>query len=65
MKSEKIMRLPEVRQMTGLSISTIWRKEKEGSFPKRISIGPRAVGWLLSEIGGWIEAKKQLSRGEL
>jgi predicted DNA-binding transcriptional regulator AlpA len=30
--------------MTGLSKSTIWKMHKEGKFPQRKNIGPRAVG---------------------
>ncbi len=56
MSDLRILRLPEVKDMTGLSTSTIWRKEKEGSFPKRISLGPRSIGWLLKEVEEWIKS---------
>lgn len=55
MSENKILRLPELRKMIGLSVTTIWRKEKAGKFPKRIHISERAVGWLTSEIEEWIE----------
>jgi predicted DNA-binding transcriptional regulator AlpA len=31
--------------------------EKTGKFPKRILLGPSAVGWLASEVYGWLEQK--------
>ena len=48
--SHKIMRLPEVIRVTGLSRSTIYLRMSKGSFPRTISLGERAVGWLLSDI---------------
>ena len=57
---QKIIRLPEVKQITGLSSSSIWRKEQNGKFPKRKKLGIRAVGWLLDDIENWV---KKISSG--
>ena len=35
----RIMRLSEVKAVTGLSKTTIYRFEKEGRFPSRVSLG--------------------------
>ena len=48
------LREPEVRHRTGLSSPTIWRKEAAGDFPRRLKLGSRSVGWLESEIDGWV-----------
>lgn len=53
----KVLRLPEVIDMTGLSRMTIYRKEAQGEFPKRRSLGRNAVGWLEEEINDWIQAR--------
>ena len=45
-----ILRLPEVKRSTGLSRSTIYLRIAEGTFPKSVSLGGRAVGWLEAEI---------------
>lgn len=37
--SHKIMRLPEVIEVTGLSRSTIYLRMNKGSFPLSISLG--------------------------
>ena len=42
----RIMRLPEVKLVTGLSRSTIYFRIALGTFPKQVSLGGRAVGWL-------------------
>ena len=60
--SYKIMRLPEVIQMTGLSRSTIYLRMAKGSFPQTISLGERAVGWLLSDIEAWLDARVVASK---
>lgn len=55
-KQDRVLRLPEVLKITGLSHSTIWRKEKEGTFPGRLSLGPNSSGWLMSEVNEWLES---------
>ncbi len=54
-----ISRLPQVQTLTGLSRSTIYRKEIRGTFPKRRRLGDNSVGWLTSEILDWIASTQQ------
>ena len=54
---QHILRLPTVKAITGLSRSTIYLRMSEGSFPKKIDLGARAIGWVSSEINHWIEEK--------
>ena len=53
----RVLNVKDVVGMTGLSKVTIWRKEKSGAFPKRINLTSRRVGWIESEIVGWLEAR--------
>ena len=53
-KNRRIYRKKKVRDKTGLSDSTIYRKEKDGKFPKRIKISERLVGWYEDEIERWL-----------
>ena len=53
----KILRREDVETMTGLSRSTIYKLMSQGTFPKAIRIGPRAVGWRLSDIEVWIDSR--------
>jgi len=49
----KFLRLPEVRDRTGKSRSSIYQGIAAGTFPKPIKLGgprARAVGWIDSEI---------------
>ena len=61
-QNERVLRLPEVKQKTGLGRSSIYLKESEGNFPARISLGARSVGWLESEINTWINNRINSSR---
>lgn len=57
-----ILRLPTVKARTGLSRSTIYQHVADGSFPRPVSLGARAVGWVESDIDGWIFRKITESR---
>lgn len=60
--NERILRLPQVKERTGLGRSSIYLKENDGIFPQRVSLGARSVGWLESEIDQWIANRIQESR---
>lgn len=44
--AERILRLPAVKDRTGLSRSSVYEKIATGDFPKPISLGARAVAGL-------------------
>jgi len=44
-----------VSKMTGLSRVSIWRRERDGKFPKRVRLGSNSVGWLEAEILDWLQ----------
>jgi len=50
----RIIKLGEVIDATGLSRSSIYRKMNEKSFPPAVPLGGKAVGWLENEIQQWI-----------
>ena len=58
-----ILRLPAVKNRTGLSRSSIYLRISEGRFPLPISLGARAVGWIESEIEDYIKDRIDQSRG--
>ena len=59
---ERILRLAQVIDRTGLSRSTIYLGMKNNDFPKPINLGIRCVGWPESEIDTWIFDRIQKSR---
>lgn len=57
--TNRIIREPERKRLTGLSRVRTWELEKLGQFPKRRKLTPNSssVGWLLSEINEWIQSR--------
>ena len=49
----RLLRRPEVENLTGLSRACIYEKMDAGDFPHPVKIGVRAVAWVESEIGDW------------
>jgi prophage regulatory protein len=61
--SKKIIRLPEVKNTTGLSRSTIYLYMSKGIFPASISLGTRTIGWLKSDVERYLEDRITASKG--
>ncbi len=57
-----ILRLPQVKIRVGLSRSSIYLGVSQGKFPRPVSLGARAVGWLESEVDAWLSQRVELSR---
>ncbi|MBS7414075.1 helix-turn-helix transcriptional regulator [Pseudomonas syringae] len=59
----RILRLKHVLDRVGLSRSTIYDRLNEKSprydhsFPRPVSLGGTAVGWLEADISDWIQSK--------
>jgi prophage regulatory protein len=60
--SLRILRLPQVCEVTGLCRSMIYQLEADLRFPQRVKIGVRAVGWLDMEVNDWLIKRIALSR---
>lgn len=52
-----ILRIKAVKELTGLGRSSIYDKIKRHEFPPPIPLGPRAVGWLVSDLDAWLNAQ--------
>lgn len=66
-----IIRRKQVEARTGLSRSSIYARlrpnprrpgDYDPTFPKPVSVGARAVGWIEAEIDAWIAAQIEKSR---
>lgn len=66
-----ILRRKQVEVRTGLSRSAIYAKlrrnpkrpsDYDPTFPRPVSVGARAVGWIESELDAWLAAQIQKSR---
>ena len=59
----KILRLPKVKEATGLSRSSIYSLMQQKLFPMNIALSPRTVGWLESDIMDWIGSRVRKNNG--
>lgn len=55
----RIIRLPELLRLVGMSRSTIWRQQKSGAFPRSVPLSDRATGWHLDEVVEWMNAPRE------
>jgi prophage regulatory protein len=53
LEKHRLIRLPEVRRLVGLSHSSIYRLVSEGRFPVPLKISERAVRWRYADILDW------------
>jgi len=56
----RIGTLASTRKKQGLlpaSPATIWRKVKDGTFPKPVKLGDRITAWHMDEIEKWLAAR--------
>jgi len=60
--NQKIIRMPRVREMTGLGTTAIYDRIKLGTFPKQINLGRRAIGFLESDVQNWISERVEASQ---
>lgn len=52
-----LIRLPAVKERTGLSRSRIYELLSEGRFPKPVKLSTRLNAWPENEISAWIAAR--------
>ena len=54
----KIYRVKEVCEMTGLPVSTLYAKMLNKEFPRPIKLGRLSVGWRSRDIEQWLKSRK-------
>ncbi len=59
----KFIRRNQVQKITVLSRSSIYAMVADGTFPKQIKIGRRAVAWLETEIDVWMLSRVNSGQG--
>lgn len=66
--TQTILRRTEVEARTGLKRSSIYDKldpkspRYDATFPKRVSLGTSAVGWLESEVDAWVASRQVVNK---
>ena len=49
-----ILRFAQVREKTGLSRATVYRRIRAGTFPIPLDLGNGRLGWIDEEIDAWV-----------
>jgi predicted DNA-binding transcriptional regulator AlpA len=57
MADDRLVREAERKHITSISRSRAWTLERQGRFPKRITLGSRSVCWRLSELKAWVKGE--------
>ena len=55
--NQRMLRLPEVRDITGVSRSSIYKWMDEGKFPLPRKLSERAIAWDSREIAKWVDSR--------
>lgn len=53
----RLLRLPEVMHLIGLSRSQIYKMQGEGTFPLSIALSRRAVAWSDRQVREWMASR--------
>jgi len=61
-QTEVFIRKAEAARRFGVQIRTLERWEKAGIFPRRVQIGPLAVGYRASELREFAESRRIANR---
>lgn len=55
--AERLLRIGQVRELTGLTRSTVYRLAAAGRFPRPIKLSERASAWSEAAVRDWIRAR--------
>lgn len=54
---DRLLRLPQVEQTTGIKKTTIYSLMEQGLFPRSIRLSARAVVWSEAAVLSWVQAR--------
>ena len=55
----RVIRIKEVCQKVGLSRPSVLRKSREGTFPMKINVGAKAIGFIEEEVEQWLQEQAE------
>jgi predicted DNA-binding transcriptional regulator AlpA len=60
----RILRTPAAANYIGYAESTLEKKRVDGSGPRYVKLGPRAVGYTIDDLDAYIEARRRASTSD-
>lgn len=64
-QARRFIKLREVKALTTLSTSELYRRIAAGTFPRQVMLGPKSAVWIEAEVLAWCEARISESRSEV
>ena len=55
--SKRILKLPQVEEVTGLRRDSIYRLAREGKFPRPIKLSEKSSGWIEHEVQAFLDER--------
>ena len=62
--NERLLRLREVLETTGLCRTSLYNLQKEGSFPKSVTLNKRSARWSFREVQSWCAQQVAARNGQ-
>jgi prophage regulatory protein len=56
--AQRILRREAVLTLIGYKKSALYELMAQGSFPKPVKLGVRAVGWRASDVAAWLASRE-------
>jgi len=53
--SYRFLSVQQVKEIVSLSVSTIWARVKQGSFPKPHKLGDKITRWKSTDVQQWMD----------
>lgn len=57
---ETVVKTKDVLARVKVGRTTLWKLERDGTFPKRRQIAPGITGWLSSEVDEWLTGRPRV-----
>jgi len=62
-KWSELYRVKTLSQKLDMGVSTIWKKVKNGTFPKPVSLGERFTAWRSEDVQEWMDNLNKSDEG--
>jgi len=59
----KFLRLNHLKELLGVSGSSIWAWVKKGKFPKPIKLSENTTAWIVADVEAWSQSRISASKG--
>ena len=60
--TDRLLKVGEVVELTGLSESSIYNLMRQNLFPRSLKVGPQASRWSMAELEAWMRSRPRYDR---